>query len=103
MELNSCHCSDSSRAERRGSERDSEQRTAGTERASERARERGGEREGGRSEERRARPASPGADTGCRSLRRGATSLSASLSLEPHGHCPAGAIRAAGPALAALS
>lgn len=44
MELNSCHCSDSSRAERRGSERDSERRSAGTERASERK----GERERGR-------------------------------------------------------
>lgn len=46
VELNSCHCSDSSRAERRGSERDSERRSAGTERASERAKE--GESERGR-------------------------------------------------------
>lgn len=44
VELNSCHCSDSSRAERRGSERDSERRSAGTER--ERARKKEGETEG---------------------------------------------------------
>lgn len=46
VELNSCHCSDSSRAERRGSERDSERRSAGTERERERERKKEGEREG---------------------------------------------------------
>lgn len=38
MELNSCHCSDSSRAERRGSERSDEQ-VSGARRAGERGRE----------------------------------------------------------------
>lgn len=56
VELNSCHCSDSSRAERRGSERDSEQRTAGTERASERAKEGEREREGEARRDARGRP-----------------------------------------------
>lgn len=56
VELNSCHCSDSSRAERRGSERDSERRSAGTEREreTERARKRGREGRAKRGEKREA-------------------------------------------------
>lgn len=75
VELNSCHCSDSSWAERRGSERDSERSSAGTESERESARKKEGERKR-EGEARRARLARPGAGTGCRSTRREATSLS---------------------------
>lgn len=82
VELNSCHCSDSSRAERRGSERTSRQ-TSGARRGR-RGRERGPDGRGGPVRER-----APG--KGCRSGRRnrdtgsGAASLSAPVQLELHG------------------
>lgn len=78
-------------------------RSAGTEREKESERKKEGERGEGEARREARGLAGPGASTGCRSLRRGATSLSAPLSLESHGRCPTGAIGAAGPALTALS